>query len=301
MEGNANMEQPTSIVPTAPILSQGSAITRSAGTCQSCGSSGPTPFTGQMQPVLVSGKLRMTYPTEAVEKHFAQIVGRQDLKGQSELEAIRTVLGKKEYRYLQRQVCWTLDILNSPAYVLRAKDPRDTELFVEALRPGNASSIDVIIGEIIGIASPRECNNLQLPLVDVETIYSFEKDQLLKSISRPDKVPADKFEAIAREVFDLVITPNKGTGLDRAINYVGFWYEKVYGLAAQKVFDGYTAPSVSARPSPVSGPHQLANVCLKFRHRQTDIAEVYCCTVNLDGVFPFLAEPLRLASEIFVP
>src|SRR4029077_12665138 len=96
------------------------------------------------------------------------------------------------------------------------------EMFIEALRPPNSSTIDVVVGEITGLASPRDCNNLQLPLVTVDTLYSFKMDELIDSMSRPDKVPADRFGRIAREVFDRIAIPNKGTGLYRALAFVKF-------------------------------------------------------------------------------
>jgi PatG Domain len=294
------MDDPGVTQPSTPTVSPSPSLTRPGGSCQTCGNSGPAASASPTQPVLAVGKIRITYPNESVEKHFAQVIGRQDSKGRSDLQLIRDVLAKAENRYLARQACWTLDIMDSPAYILRPRDFADMSLLVDALG-ASTSSIDVVIGEITGLASPRDCGPMQLPLVIFETLYIFEREQLVKSMSRPEKIPPDEFQAIAQEVFDRMMLPNKGTGLYRGINFVNIFYDKVHGLAVSKISEGFSLISVDVRPSPVSGPHQLAKVCLKFRHRQTDLTELYCCTVNLDNIFPFLVEKLYPSYEMSVP
>jgi cyclic patellamide precursor peptide PatG len=279
--------------PQAPVAPLPVAM-RTASSCQTCGTTLPaaTAPTGQSQPVLAWGKIRLTFPTESIEKQFAQVIGRHEGKGHTELELLKEVLEKPENRYLARLACWTLDIMDSPAYVLRPKDSTDYHLLVEALRPAGRSSIDVVVGEITGFASSKDCNNQQLPLLVFETAYIFEKEQLIKQMSKPEKISAKDFEAVAQEVFERAMRPNKGTGLDIPRNFVFLFYDKVYGLAARKALAGAALVSVDVQPSPVSGPHRLATVCLKFRHRESDLTERYCCTVNWDGTFPYLADSL---------
>lgn len=293
------MDEGTPIQPSAtPAPMPSPPPVRTAGSCQTCGSNLAAAGTtsGQPQYVLAIGKIRLTYPSESVEKHFAQVIGRHDSKGRSDLQVLREVLHKPENRYLARLACWTLDIMDFPAYVLHPRG-EDYTLLIDALRPASGSTIDVVIGEIKGLATPRECNNLQLPRVVFDTAYVFEKEQLVKEMTKPEKMPAKDFEGIAQEVFDRAMRPNKGIGLDIPKNFVFVFYDKVYGLAAQKASEGYSLVSIDAQPSQVSGPHQLASVCMKFRHRQTDLTERYCCTVNCDGEFPYLAEPLHATNE----
>lgn len=281
-----------SIQPSSPTASPSPSPSRATSSCQTCGTSLPAISAGvaQAQPILAWGKIRLSYPSESVEKQFAQVIGRHDSRGRAELQVIRDVLEKPETRYLARMACWTLDIMDAPAYVLRPKETSDYRLLVDALRPASPSSIDVVVGEIRGLASAKECNNQQLPLAVFETAYIFEKKELIEKMSKPEKVPAKDFEAIAQEIFERAMRPNKGTGLDIPRNFVFLFYDKTYALAAQKISEGYSLTSVDVLPSRVSVPHQLATVCLRFRHRQTDLTELYCCTVNCDDVFPYLAE-----------
>jgi hypothetical protein len=289
------MEDGAAIQPGYPAASVSSPATRASGSCQSCGSQLPGTGTAavQNQHVLAFGKIRLGYPSESIEKQFAHVIGRQESRGKTDLQIVQDVLATPGNRYLARLACWTLDIMDAPAYVLRPKDPSDYNLLIDALRPAATSSLDVVIGEIAGLASPAECNNQQLPRVLFETAYIWDKEQLPARMPKPEKIQPQEFESMVKDVFDRGLQWNKGIGLDRAKNFVFLFYDKIYGLAAQKMADGYSLRSVATQPSPASGPHQLATVCLEFRHRQTDVTELYCCTVNCDGVFPYLVDPLR--------
>jgi len=239
----------------------------------------------------------MSYRDESIEKHFAQVLGRHDAEVHTELEILREALKKPENRYLARLGCWTLDIMESPAYVVYPSGD-DYSLLVEALRPAKASTVDVLIGEIAGVASPEECHGQQLPRLLIQTAYIIDKEQVIKESPKPEKMAEKKFESVAGEIFDGAMQANKGLGTDAAKNYVFLFYLKTYTLAGQKISDGYALLSVDAQPSKVSGPRRLTTIGMNFRHRETGLTERYCCTVDQTGIFPFLADSWGQTYEL---
>ena len=54
--------------------------------------------------------LRARFPTLAVEKEFAQVVGREDTTGLTDQQALRSLLSDRANRYLARELCWVFAI-----------------------------------------------------------------------------------------------------------------------------------------------------------------------------------------------
>lgn len=52
------------------------------------------------------------------------------------------------------------------------------------------------------IAPPEVCNGLMIPILVFDQIYSFDRDALIKTIPRPDRIPAKDFATAAEELFD---------------------------------------------------------------------------------------------------
>ena len=69
-------------------------------------------------------------------------------------------------------------------------------------------TFDVIIGIRGPIASPTLCNGLMVPIVAFEQIYSFNRDELIKSVPKPEKAKDAQIEAAAEAL-------QRGDAIDR--------------------------------------------------------------------------------------
>src|SRR4029453_8200800 len=178
------------------------------------------------------GRVEPRFPRLAVEKEFAQAIGRAETTGLTDRQALHAVLSQRQNRYLARQLCYVLTIEGLETYILQPRDPGDFELLVEAVRPApRPTDVDVIIGVRGPIAPPELCNGLMVPIVTFDQIYSFDVDALLQSIPRPEQIPADQFAPAAEELFMRLIqmADNAGaTDEHRALNYLAVRYPAFY-------------------------------------------------------------------------
>ncbi len=140
-------------------------------------------------------------------------------------------------RYLARQICWVLTIEGLETYLLQTRDPADLDLLLESVRPApRATDVDVVIGVRGPVAPPEACNGLQVPILRIEQIYSFDVDGLLGSIPRPANTDEKKFAAAAEELFTRIVqvTDNAGaTDEDRALNYLVLRDPTLYSHATE--------------------------------------------------------------------
>src|SRR6516164_7231234 len=139
--------------------------------------------------VYAIGKVEPRFAKLSVEKEFAQVTGRTETAGLSDRQVLQRVLSERQNRYLARQLCWVLTIEGLETYLLHPRDPADLELLIEAVRPTpSPGDVDVVIGALGPIAPPQMCNGLMVPIVAFDQIYSFDRDALIKSIPKPEKI-----------------------------------------------------------------------------------------------------------------
>jgi len=173
--------------------------------------------------VYALGRIEPRFPSPAVEKEFAQATGRAETAGLTDRQAVHQVLSQRQNRYLARQLCWVLTIEGLETYLLVPRDPADLELLIEAVRPTpSPGDVDVAIGTRGPIAPPQMCNGLMVPIVAFDQIYSFDRDALIKSIPKPEKIAAKEFAAAAGELLDRIMQMADnagGTDEHRALNY----------------------------------------------------------------------------------
>lgn len=246
--------------------------------------------------VYALGKIEPLYPTKDVEKEFAQVTGKADAKGLTDRQALHAILAKREYRYLARELCYVLSIHGSETYLLRPRDPGDFDLLVEAIRPEpKPSDLDCVIGVRGPIASMEMCNGLMIPIVWFDQIYSFDREALIKSIPRPEKISADKFRPIAEEVFERLIqlADNAGaTDEDRLRTYLAVRGPAPYITAADAIARNLSLTAVDVRPSALSGTRKILEVIFSFTHRETGVVEKFSTSVDVHGKYPFLVKPM---------
>lgn len=258
-----------------------------AAPCPTCA---PVPASQARSYVYALGRIEPRFPSPAVEKEFAQVTGRTHTKGKTDREAMHAVLS--ENRYLARQLCWVLTIQGLETYLLMPRDSVDLDLLVEAVRPTpRPSDLDVVIGLRGPIAPPEMCNGLMVPIVICDQIYSFDRDALIKSIPRPEKVAAKEFQPAAEELFDRIMqmTDNAGaTDENRALNYLSVRYPAMYANVAEQFAADASLSAVEVRPSPLSAVRKIVDVIFSFTNRNTDVTEKFFVRVDVTEEFPFL-------------
>jgi hypothetical protein len=238
----------------------------------------------------------MRYPRPSVEKEFAQLISRTETTGLSDSQAVHKVIAQRDNRYLARQLCWVLTVEGLETYILLPRDPADFELLVGAVRPRPSRlDIDVVIGVKGPIASSDMCNGLMVPIVVFDQIYSFDRDSLIKSIPRPEPIPAEEFAAAAEEVFDRIqqLADNAGaTDEHRALNYLAVRYPAIYETAAEAHGRNCSLTAVEVLQSRLSAVRKVVNVVFTYTNRGTDVPEKYFVRVDVTEEFPFLVTKL---------
>ena len=242
------------------------------------------------------GRVEMRFPSPALEKEFAQATGRAETAGLTDQRAAHAVLSQRQNRYLARQLCWVMTIEGVETYILRPLDPADFDLLLETVRADpQRTDVDVVIGVRGPIAPPEMCNGLMVPIVGVDQLYSFNADELIKSIPRPEKMAAEQFEPASRELFDRIMqmADNAGaTDEHRALNYLAVRYPAIYAQATEMFGRNFSLTSVQVIPSRLSGTRKVVSVVFAFTNRQTDVTEKYFVRVDMTEEFPFLVTKL---------
>jgi hypothetical protein len=277
--------------PEAVVAPQGS-----GGSC-SCGAA---PDIGANRAaasyVYAIGRIEPRFPSLSAEKEFAQVTGRSDTTGKTDRQTFHTVLSKRENRYLVRQLCWVLTIQGLESYLLRPRDPLDTDLLVEAIRSApSPNDVDVVIGVRGPVAPPEMCNGLMVPIVVFDQAYSFDRDTLVRSIPKPDKFSAEQFGPAAEELFNRIMltTDNAGAADEhRALNYLAMRYHAIYAKAAEMFADDRSLTAVDVRHAPLNGARNLVDVIFSYTHRNTDFTEKFFVRVDVTDAFPFLANKM---------
>jgi hypothetical protein len=244
--------------------------------------------------VYAIGRVEPRFPSLAVEKEFAQVVGRaEDTAGLTDRETLQAALSERTNRYLARQLCFVLAIEGLETYILVPRDPVDFDLLVEAVRPApRPTDVDVVIGVRGPIAPPEACNGLMVPVVAFDQIYSFDVDSLIGGIPRPEGVPDEEtFESTAEEVFYRImqLADNAGaTDEHRALNYLAVRYPAIYATAAEQYGRNASLSGVEVRPSRLSGVRRIVDVVFSFTNRDTQVTEKYFVRVDVTEEWPFL-------------
>jgi len=257
-----------------------------------CPTCGDAPGSQARSYVYALGRIEPRFPSLAAEKEFAQIVGRADTKGLTDRETLHSTLSRRENRYLARQLCWVFTIEGLETYILIPRDPVDFELLIEAIRPApRPTDMDVVIGVRGPIAPPEMCNGLMIPIVAFDQIYSFDRDALINSIPKPEKVGAKEFTTAAGEVLDRImqLADNVGaTDEHRALNYLVLRYPAIYSLAAESYDKNSSLSAVEVRPSSLSAIRKIVDVIFAYTNRNTDFTEKFFVRVDVTEEFPFL-------------
>jgi hypothetical protein len=278
------MEQPEMESPMSAQPNPRTVILSQAGErpCATCGGSGTAPEqsgAADYSYVYALGRIEARIPTQGLEKEFAQTTGRAETAGLTDRQALRNVLSERQNRYLARQLCWVLTIEGLETYILHPRDSADLDLLIEAMRPTpNLDDVDVVIGVRGPLAPATMCNGLMVPIVVFDQIYSFDRDTLVKSIPKPEKMKADQFESAAAELFSRImqLTDNAGaTDEHRALNYLAVRYPAIYAQTTDSFAQNFALSAVETRPSRLSGTRKIIDVIFSYTNRHTYVTVKY--------------------------
>lgn len=266
------------------------------GTCAQCGNPADSDASGTgpaaPQYIYAMGRIEPRFPSASVEKEFVQATGRADAAGLADLQALQKVLSQRENRYLVRQLCWVFTIENIETYILLPRDPADFDLLLEAVRPTpGPMDLDVVIGLRGPIAPAVMCNGLMVPIVAFDQVYSFDRESLLKTIPKPEKMSAEAFKTAAGELLDRILqmADNAGaTDEHRALNYLVVRYPAIYATTADAFERNAALTGVEVRPSPLAGTRKIVEAIFSYTDRKTDVTEKFFVRVDVTEEFPFL-------------
>lgn len=262
-------------------------------TCQgSAGTESSATIGVQVSYVYALGRVEARFPTLAIEKEFAQAVGRAGTVGQTDQQAFYSALSHQENRYLARKLCWVFLIQGLETYLLMSRDPEDLGRLIEAIRPAPSPlDVDVVIGQRGPIAPASLCNGLMIPVVILDQLYSFDSQVLIQSIPMPESIKSQQFTPVADEIFQRIMqmTDNVGaTDEHRVLNYLAMRYPAVYAIAAECYARELSLTAVEVLPSRLSGMRNIHDAIFSFTHRRTDVTEKYFVRVDVTEEFPFL-------------
>lgn len=263
--------------------------------CATCGHVGEAAGdTYYFPPVYALGKIEYRFPTLGVEKELAQAIGRGNAEGLTDRRAVYEVL--KEHRYLARQMCYVMLIGGLETYLVQPRDPMDLDLLIEAVRPpDSAGQMDCVVGIRGPVAPPERCNGLTVPVVIFDQLYSFDVDELRRSIPRPDGVDEESFLATADELLGRITALGDNAGTtdeDRALNYLALRYERIYSATLEAHGRNESLSSIEVRPAALSGDRRRVDVIFSYTDRGTDVTQRYSVRVDVTEPFPFLVTKL---------
>jgi len=249
--------------------------------------------------VFALGRVEPRFSSPAVEKEFAQAVGRTDTAGQNDRQTLHAILADRANRYLARHMCWVFTIEGLETYILVPRDPSDVELLIDAVRSRpQPTDVDVVIGQRGPLAPAEACGGLSVPIVAFDNLYSFEREELIAAIPRPDGISEDsddQFRATATELLDRIMqmADNAGaTDEHRALNYLAVRYPAIYARTAEAHHAEGALTEVEVRPSRLSGTRRIVDTIFSYTHRRTDVTDKCFARVDVTEKFPFLVTKL---------
>lgn len=258
-----------------------------------CGNSGETGKVTSYPFVYALGRVEPRYPSVGVEKEMMQATGRAELASLSDRQALHAVLSDRANHYLARQLCWVLRIEGLETYILRPRVPGDVDLLIDAVRPvPRPNDVDIVIGVKGPLAPPDMCNGLILPVLVFDQMYSFDIENLIRTIPRPPDMSEESFAPAAEELFMRImqIADNAGENdYHRALNYLVVRYPGVYAVVADAFSRNLSLTGVETIPSRLnSSVRKIVDVVFTFTHRQTGVVEMFFVRVDVTEEFPFL-------------
>jgi hypothetical protein len=266
--------------------------------CSACAAAGPDT---RPRYVYAIGNVSARFPSEDIEKEVLQAVRGADTQNLTDRQVLHRILSDPANAYIAREMCWVFSIGQLDAYILAPRSGIELADLIDSLKvsnSGGSTETSAIIGiRSAGNAAPSTCNGLELPVVAVSKVYTFDINEFFKQI--PNNEGKD---ASARELLDRLTHMIDNVGeLDehRAINYLGLRYPGIYNLVAENYGKSRSLTAINA-VTHHSRNRRIVDVVFTFVDRATDVEDRYMTRVDVTGQFPFLVSKLRPVFEMTV-
>ena len=144
------------------------------------------------------------------------------------------------------------------------------------------------------------CNGLMLPVVKIDQIYSFDRDELIKAIPKPKGTNDNQFIKTAEALFQHVmqITDNVGS-IDehRAVNYLSVRYDQIYNRTQLMQDRNFSLHGLEVRLSRLTSIRKIVDIIFTYEERSSAATEKWFARVDVTEEFPFLVSPLQQFFE----
>jgi hypothetical protein len=260
----------------------------------SCGCAGCQAAVAPPPPsfVYAIGKISARFPSIDIEKELAQVVRGSETASLTDQQVLHQVLSQPENAYLAREMCWVFSAQGVESFIIVPRSGVELSELIAALGLGSAEGATTVVVGSRGFQVPASaCAGLTLPGVVASKIYSFNIDELVKSL------PLKENELNAgKELLDRIthLIDNVGD-IDehRAVNYLSLRYPAMYSLVIENYGQDRSLQGLNVRRVSTNAQRRLVDVQLSFVNRKTDVRELYAVRVDVTGMFPFLVTPLR--------
>jgi hypothetical protein len=268
--------------------------------------------------IYVLGTVDIRFPDQSISEEL-QDVARTANIAQGPNETLRSYYyrvlslgmdtGVLKARHVARQVCWILTVEGLPAYYLTLRDLQDLPDLISCLGrsesdedPLHHDDLDLFVGSS-SLIRVNTCPGVAVPVLAVDQVCSFEKDDLVAWCRTPSKTrpstrrrppgsderdsdelgPADKLFRILVQSAD-----NLGdTDQWRALNYLAVRYKNIYMKYAEMA-DDYELISVNVATSRLSREKHIVDPVFAFQHRETGVVQKYFVRVDVSHLFPMI-------------
>ena len=248
--------------------------------------------------VFALGQIQSESSNKGIEHEMNRLkerIGGENFKGLTVPEEKKKLFTMQDARYLVRDVCWRFEIEKLPVYLLIPRYPDMIDKFIDAMRPVPANDdIDLIIGTLGPV---KKCGTLTLPIVIVDHLYSFDKDEfmkdLMKTVGRKKGIKEDQFKNTAEVLFRYLIQLADNVGVsdrDRAVNYLSVTYAPLYSKTQEMQDEDYVLTSVDSSPSQLSkAGRKIVQVIFNYEPRTGGAPKKFACIVDITDKYPFIA------------
>jgi hypothetical protein len=265
------------------------------------------------RPIYVLGSVDIVIPHQAVSEELQVLAlalsqspeyRNEHLESPREGEELRfwqcRVLGKREARYLARQMYWILKIERQPAYYLSLRDLHDLDDLIRCLGHSDKDDLDLFVGSST-LLDVDTFPGISLPVLSVDQIDSFTRDRFIGWLKTPPKTLAKRApDADQRRIYEQELdrlfdklgqhADNRGdTDELRALNYLVARYKPLYERYAEimMVRQGWSFDGVRVIRSRLSrGDKRLLDPVFTFREKSTGDVEQYFMRVDVSHLFP---------------
>ncbi|KAF7765021.1 hypothetical protein PCIT_b1148 [Pseudoalteromonas citrea] len=247
------------------------------------------------------GTIKVRFPNKGIKKQFLSAartlgVNEQDYYGVFTNNNANT--DRDKYLYLAEQVQWVLSIKAHYQYSLVPATQQILASFIASLK-APSDTLESVYSCVIGTSYVSE-NNLNLPEVVCEQVYSQTLDELHRTIK---EVSSAQTTAIQDVIKELEVTPNMGvTPFDRARNFVAFRYPDMYEHTHKMQTGSNTIQSASLLRIDMTmfdsvSSHSIVDITFVYQENSSDKLHYYYCRIDVTGLFPFI----NTAIQAFTP